>query len=114
MEQSIDITHLRTLKERLTLESDFILRTLYKESKPINKLKIATMTNELFSQQAEQYGKKKDTDLIDTRYLLDVSMSRLDAAGLVNIDVVGRVRMYEISDLGIELLKHIVKTNQGK
>lgn len=113
MSQMIDNKHLEVLLERLTLESNFLLRTLYREKKKaINKIKLEELTNELFAGFATEYGRDPKIPLINSRFTRDLHTSRLDAAGLVDIEEIGRVRMYRISELGIALMQHLKRKLQ--
>lgn len=91
------------LAENLSNESKWFLVILDQESpNPINKELLREKTNELYSKV-----KKTEESLINSRYVLDIHTARLEGAGLVNVQKIGKVRMYSITDLGLKLINYL-------
>lgn len=92
----------------LTILSDrlgngkWALAILKKENRPLNKELLGELVNESYQQQARD-GKK----LLGSRHMLDEMAARLEGAGLVDVSEVGRARLYQLSQLGEELILHI-------
>lgn len=86
----------------LPTESQIILRVL-KESpeEKIPKVKLQKMTNTLYQEKTQS-----EAELINSRFTLDVSTARLEGAGLVDVDVYGRVRFYKLSPMGLDFLNY--------
>lgn len=78
----------------------WVLATLMKAGRPINKERLKELTNDHFSL------KKHDGELpIRSRHTLDQIAARLEGAGLVDVQVIGRTRMFQLSELGYEVIK---------
>lgn len=92
------------LHERLK-EGVYFLAAL--ENQPILKDKLKDEVNSL-------YRAFNDRDLINSRHTLDTWTARLEGAGLVDVQEVGRARMYSISDLGREMIEHVQAQNSQK
>jgi hypothetical protein len=50
-------------------------------------------------------GKK----ILPSRYALDIMTARLEGAGLISFKAIGRVRIYDVTDLGNVLIKELEK-----
>jgi hypothetical protein len=91
-----------------------ILDILIKRNKPdgfyfLAVLKLAKgpmLKEKLWEEVNNQYKKRKGEELIKSRYTLDTIAARLYGAGLVNIEEIGRARLYSISPLGEFLLAY--------
>lgn len=77
----------------------WVLAALMKVGKPINKAGLKKLTNDHFCLK-----KQSDELPIRSRHTLDQITARLEGAGLVNIQVIGRTRMVQLSDLGNEVI----------
>ncbi|CAG7636058.1 hypothetical protein PAESOLCIP111_03735 [Paenibacillus solanacearum] len=78
----------------------WVLATLMKAGKPINKERLKELTNHHFSLK-----KHDDAPPIRSRHTLDQIAARLEGAGLVDVQAIGRTRMYQLSELGHEVIK---------
>ncbi len=108
---------LQVLEDNLG-DGKYILAVLQlkKNMNEINKTELKDLTNALYSEQLEKKRMKDpsikvDTKLISTRNQLDKITNRIEGAGLVNVREVGVIKMYSISPLGEELIRHM---NQHK
>ncbi len=95
------------LSEHLSNESKWFLFILQQEGKPINKELLKDMANESFSNRNSEKGIPNNEPLIPSRHLLDIHTARLEGAGLVDVEKLGRIRMYSITSLGKRLLEYI-------
>lgn len=104
---------LDVLAEHLTTESKWMLVTLFQEKRAIHKEELRDLSNESFlNYQKNKKLTNDETPLLSSRHLLDKHTDRLEGAGLVTVQEIGRIRMYTISPIGEELLLHI--TNKKK
>lgn len=94
------------LLENLSNESKWFLFILQQEEQPINKELLKDMANESYSKRNTEKGITSSEPLIPSRHLLDIHTARLEGAGLVQVQKVGRIRMYSITPLGKKLLKY--------
>lgn len=76
------------------------MAALAKAGKPVNKERIKELTNNHFL-----LIRKDQELLIRSRHTLDLLVARLEGAGLVDVDGVGRAKMYKLSELGKELIR---------
>ncbi|GEL05547.1 hypothetical protein [Rummeliibacillus stabekisii] len=90
------------LKEHLSVESKSILLTLKLAETPLRKEVLWEKTNENLQKVDES-----DRKLLSSRYVLDIHTARLEGAGLVDVEVMGRIRVYSISDFGLDFLNFI-------
>lgn len=85
------------------------LRVLYNEG-AINKEKLWDYINQYHKEY--QIENEKDYDgkkLLPSRYGLDIMTARLEGAGLISFKPIGRVRIYEVTNLGNVLIKELEK-----
>ncbi len=97
---------LEILRENLTEESKWFLFILLQEGKPINKALLNDMANEAYAKRQYERGQSTSELLIPSRHLLDIHTARLEGAGLVKVEKLGRIRMYSITALGEKLLNY--------
>ncbi|MEB2301623.1 hypothetical protein LAV72_18630 [Lysinibacillus xylanilyticus] len=98
---------LEILFENLSHESKWFLFILLEEGKPINKALLNDMANDAYSKMQSEKGQPTNELLIPSRHLLDIHTARLEGAGLVKVEKLGRIRMYSITDLGEKLIQYI-------
>ncbi|MDX8367931.1 hypothetical protein [Cytobacillus sp. IB215665] len=84
-------------------EGTWVLAALKTAPKPLLKEQLRDKVNELYS---EKTGADETQQLISSRYILDTYTSRLEGAGLVNVEVIGRARLFSLSELAHELLEY--------
>lgn len=93
------------LAKHLSEESKWFLFTLAQEKGPMHKEKLRDMANEQFKKNNPNHS----TSLIVSRHGLDIHTARLEGAGLVHVQEIGRIRMYSLTELGQELLTYLRK-----
>jgi hypothetical protein len=91
---------LETLLNRLGDGSWFLL-ALKVSNEPLLKERLRDKVNEL-------YQEKMGTNdlLIPSRHSLDIWTARLEGAGLVDVQEIGRARIFKLSNLAFELLEY--------
>jgi len=96
----------------------WFLRVL-KQHTRLSKEQLKDLVNEQYKQMIEEKNKEKDDEektevkkLVNSRHVLDVMTARLEGAGLVKVTHYGRARVYELSDLAIELINYRNSTNE--
>ncbi|MGE7692301.1 hypothetical protein ACQKMI_24375 [Lysinibacillus sp. NPDC097214] len=97
------------LLENLSIESKWFLFILLQEGKPINKALLNDMANESYAKKQSEKEQPTNELLIPSRHLLDIHTARLEGAGLVKVEKLGRIRMYSITDLGEKLINYAAK-----
>lgn len=97
---------LEILENNLSEESTWFLVILFEAGKPINKALLNDMANEAYAERQSKKGQSTTEILIPSRHLLDIHTARLEGAGLVEVEVLGRIRMYSITELGKKLLNY--------
>lgn len=100
------------IRDNLSNESQWILFTLKGAKSPLRKELLWEQTNEIHSKFKKDDEKSlqtnnKDEKLLSSRYVLDIHTARLEGAGLVEVEVLGRVRLYKITNWGKEFLEYI-------
>lgn len=102
---------LQVIKKNLTKESQWLLFALSVENHGISKEQLWKKTNELFHNQnssdTDHSSYDPDSDLITSRYVLDIHTARLEGAGLVDLNIFGRTRVYSLSAFGREFLTYV-------
>lgn len=96
------------LVKHLSEESKWFLFALSKEQGPMHKEKLRDVANEQF----KKINGDQSTSLIVSRHGLDIHTARLEGAGLVDVQEIGRVRMYSLTELGQELLTYLTKNKK--
>lgn len=98
------------LVQNLSTESKWFIFALSKEKNPLHKENLRDVANE----QYKKANQPKNDNLIASRHGLDIHTARLEGAGLVVVQEIGRVRMYSLSEMGQELLSYLLtkQTNQ--
>ncbi|MDC3424294.1 hypothetical protein NC797_07200 [Aquibacillus sp. 3ASR75-11] len=96
---------LDTLSQRLG-DAMYILIVL--KDGPLLKEKIPEHVNEYYQQKMGEPEK----EVISSRHKLDILTAKLEGAGLVNVQEVGRARMFERSKLADELSRHMKLTKK--
>lgn len=91
------------LFNKLSPESKWFLFVLYKERGALNKERLRNVANN----QYQKFIGNSSTNLIVSRHGLDIHTARLEGAGLVHVEEIGRIRMYSLSKLGKELLAYL-------
>lgn len=76
----------------------WMLATLKVAGKPVSKTNLRDQTN-------KRYFEKKEKSLISSRYTLDIFTAKLEGAGLIAVEKVGQVRLYQLTLLGNEIIK---------
>jgi hypothetical protein len=76
----------------------WMMGALQKAGKPMPKERLRIITNE--HRRAQEEG-----DMIRSRHTLDQISSKLEGAGMIDIECIGRTKMYTLSDLGEELIR---------
>lgn len=99
---------LHTLSSRLKDGGLYFLVALSSSEGPVLKEKLRDLVN-------EQYQARRGIKLINSRYTLDIWTARLEGAGLVDVQEIGRARSYSIAPLGRELINftRLIKKNKG-
>ncbi|MCM3358171.1 hypothetical protein [Psychrobacillus sp. MER TA 171] len=92
------------LTNSLSEESKWFLFALSTEKVPLHKENLRDVANELFK-RVNAHDKKKQ--LITSRHSLDIHTARLEGAGLVNVQRIGQIRIYSLTELGTELLNYL-------
>jgi len=88
------------LAENLSNESKWFLVILEQESpNHLNRELLWEKVNELYA----EYNKSEES-LINSRYVLDIHTARLEGAGLVKVEKIGKLRLYSITDFGLKLI----------
>ncbi|OUM87557.1 MAG: hypothetical protein BAA01_06610 [Bacillus thermozeamaize] len=78
----------------------WMLAALAKAGKPVNKERLKELTNNHYRL------KRQEGELpIRSRHTLDLLAARLEGAALVDVEGVGRAKMYTLSELGWELIR---------
>jgi hypothetical protein len=90
---------LQVLSDRLEEGSWFLAVLKKANGTSISKEKLKNAVNELYR---EQFGE----DLIKSRHSIDIYTARIEGAGLVDIQEIGRARVYQLSKLGEELINY--------
>lgn len=98
---------LSILSERLKEEGLYFLVALSRANGPLLKEKLRDVVNDQFQQ-------KKGKKLINSRYTLDIWAARLEGAGLVDVQEVGRARLYSLAPLGEELINFTIQLKKAK
>ena len=95
------------LAERLTIEGFYILNTLVNQHDEgytlTNKEKIRSIVNQIYDKK-ENIPVEEQEQFIRTRNSMDIQMARLESAGLVDFTIVGKTKMYGITELGNHIL----------
>ncbi|SCC24682.1 Uncharacterized protein BCZB5J_02188 [Bacillus cereus] len=90
-------------------EGIWALRVLYAEG-AMHKEKLWDCINQYHKEyqieNAKDYEGKK---ILPSRYSLDIMTARLEGAGLISFKPFGRVRVYEVTNLGNVLIKELEK-----
>lgn len=97
---------LEILRQNLTEESKWFLFILLQEGKPINKALLNDMVNDAYAKRQSEKGESTNELLIPSRHFRDIHTARLEGAGLVDVQKLGRIRMYSITALGEKLLHY--------
>ncbi|MDE5055273.1 hypothetical protein NDK25_23950 [Niallia taxi] len=90
------------LRDRLGKEGLCFLIALAESDKPLLKAQLGDRAQELHT---ESYG--NTTAAINSRHHLDILTARLEGAGLVDVNEVGRSRLYSLSMLGNILIERL-------
>ncbi|QST02875.1 hypothetical protein IMZ31_20205 (plasmid) [Pontibacillus sp. ALD_SL1] len=75
-----------------------------------SKMQLMDYANKLYEKAVEQgieTPENPEQPLIGSRHVLDVYAAKLEGAGLVNVEEIGRVRVFRLSKFGRELLQYI-------
>jgi len=101
------------LTERLQQEGIWFMLALRDAKKPLLKEQLKDEVNRIYTE------KKKVSDglpkpLVTSRYILDRYTERLEGAGLVNVDEIGKARLYSLSDLGHYFLDYTRRKRENK
>jgi hypothetical protein len=96
---------LDVLIERNKPAGFYFLAVLKLADKPIPKDKLCEEVN-------KQYKLRKGDDLIKSRYKLDQITNQLLSAGLVNVEEIGRARLFTINPFGEFILEYNRKRKQ--
>lgn len=101
------------LTENLSEESKWFLWALKIENGSLHKEKLRDITNENYRKMQIKEGNPNPQPLVQSRHGLDIHTARLEGAGLVTVKEVGRIRMYSLSTLGLELLEYAAKKGKS-
>jgi hypothetical protein len=86
------------------------LRVLYAEGAMKNKEKLWDYINQYHKDyQIENEKDYEGKKILPSRYALDIMTARLEGAGLISFKAIGRVRIYDVTDLGNVLIKELEK-----
>jgi hypothetical protein len=92
--------------ERLEDGIWFIL-ALKEKNKPILKDHLKDEVNELYIKKMTANRSNTNVGpLITSRYILDRYTNRLEGAGLVNVENIGKARLYSLSNLAYEFIDY--------
>ncbi|MCP3764090.1 hypothetical protein NLX67_17200 [Domibacillus sp. A3M-37] len=103
---------LETLCKKMTKESRALLFTV--REKPMNKKQIWEVANLDYLKLQQERSVPEPKKLITSRYCLDLNMARLEGAILVNVRHLGVVAVYNITELGKEVLSYFFQLNRTK
>lgn len=84
------------------------LRVLYAEG-AMNKEKLWDYINQYHKDYQIENEKIMRVKILPSRYALDIMTARLEGAGLISFKAIGRVRIYDVTDLGNVLIKELEK-----
>lgn len=85
------------------------LRVLYAEG-AMNKEKLWDYINQYHKDyQIENEKDYEGKKILPSRYALDIMTARLEGAGLISFKAIGRVRIYDVTNLGNVLIKELEK-----
>lgn len=91
--------------ERLNNEGIWFMLALRDAQKPLLKEQLKEEVNRIYIEKNTRLDKQQKP-LISSRYILDRYTERLEGAGLVNVDDIGKARLYSLSELGHEFLNY--------
>lgn len=87
--------------ERMQQEGIWFMLALRDAKKPLLKEQLKDEVNRIFMEK-----KNQSNPLVTSRYILDRYTERLEGAGLVNVDEIGKARLYSLSKLGQDFLEY--------
>lgn len=108
----MEVNYFGILTENLSLESKWFLVILQQQKEAINKEQLWQLTNQFYLSVEEKKGTENPSQLISSRYSLDIHAARLEGAGLVQVKELGRMRLYSITLLGKQLLEYLQKASK--
>lgn len=91
--------------ERMQQEGLWFMLALRDAQKPLLKEQLKEEVNRIYMEKMTF----SDTDpkpLVTSRYILDRYTQRLEGAGLVDVEEIGKARLYSISNLGNHFLDY--------
>ncbi|KGP77795.1 hypothetical protein P364_0131525 [Paenibacillus sp. MAEPY2] len=80
----------------------WMLATLRVANKPVAKNYLREITNKRYIETKMQPEEKI---LIPSRYILDITIAKLEGAALIKVERVGQTRLYQLTALGNEIIK---------
>lgn len=104
---------LEILAQNLSNESKWFLWALMKEKDALHKEKLKDIANMGYREMLKSEGKDATgAALVSSRHGLDIHTARLEGAGLVKVQEIGRIRMYSLTKLGEDLLRYAASKKQ--
>lgn len=96
---------LSILKDNLSIQSKWILFTLLQADKQkdhyMKKEKLWEQTNQNYANNEVVKNNDNKTDsILSSRYVLDINTARLEGAGLISFEQVGKTKFYKITEFG--------------
>lgn len=96
-----------TFKVRMTDESKLLFSTLLNNKEAMAKEQLWKAAN--LQKRKSRPDTDQEKDYINSRYTLDISIARLEGAGLLDVKAYGRIRTYTISSLGRDFYEYLKK-----
>lgn len=94
-------------KVRMSDESKLLFTTLWNNKEAMAKEQLWKAAN--LQKKKIRPDTDQEKDYINSRYTLDISIARLEGAGLLDVKSYGRIRTYTISLLGREFYEYLKK-----
>ncbi|OIJ09449.1 hypothetical protein BKP35_16475 [Anaerobacillus arseniciselenatis] len=91
--------------ERMQQEGIWFMLALRDAHKPLLKEQLKEEVNRIYMEK-KSFSDNEPKPLVTSRYVLDRYTQRLEGAGLVNVDEIGKARLYSLSDLGRQFLEY--------
>lgn len=83
----------------------WLILALKEKNKPILKDHLKDEVNQLYITKKSSNG-SAIAPIITSRYVLDRYTNRLEGAGLVNVENIGKARLYSLSPLAYEFIEY--------
>jgi DNA-binding PadR family transcriptional regulator len=96
--------------ERLQQEGIWFILAL-RDNKPLLKEQLKDEVNRIYMKNIKP-SQSQSKPLVTSRYVLDRYTALLEGAGLVNVEEIGKARMYSLSELGRKFIEYTRQKRQ--